>query len=276
MADQPSIFGNTPNTDTNPNPAGSNPAPAPQDDVATLLSAIKNERGEPKYSDLNTALRALQASQEFIPSLKSQYETEKAEAQRLREEVSRLRTIEETVAALSQRQPEAPGTPPAVGLTEGQIAELVNRTLTQKERETVQQTNIQTVVSSLQQSFGADAEKKYNAKAQELGMTMEEMNTLASKSPKAVLSMLGVSGQPAPKQTTFATQSSVNTSAFQPQPESYVGRNPNPTLIGATSQDLHQESQLAKKMVDELHAQGMSVYDLTDPKVYFKHFRNNK
>jgi hypothetical protein len=272
MSDQTSIFGSTPNTDTNPNPTGSNPVPAPQDDVATLLSAIKNERGEPKYKDLNTALQALQASQEFIPSLKTQYETEKAEAQRLREEVARLRTIEETVTALTQRQAEAPGTPPAVGLTEVQIAELVNRTLTQKEKETMQRSNINSVVSTLQQSFGADAEKKFYEKAQEMGMTMEEMNTLASRSPKAVLSMLGVSGQPAPKQTTFATQSSVNSSAFQPQQESYVGRNPRPTLIGATSQDLHMESQAANKMVEELHAKGMSVHDLSDPKVYFKHF----
>jgi len=26
-------------------------------------------------------------------------------------------------------------------------------------------------------------------------------------------------------------------------------------------------------MVDELHAKGMTVHDLTDPKVYFKHFQ---
>ena len=122
MSDQTSIFGNTPNTDTNPNPAGSNPATAPQDDVATMLQAIKNERGEPKYRDLSTALSALQASQEFIPTLKSQYETEKAEAQRLREDNARLKTIEETVAALTQNRQETPATPAAAGLTEGQIA----------------------------------------------------------------------------------------------------------------------------------------------------------
>lgn len=275
MADQPSIFGTTPNTDTNPNPTGSNPVnTSVPNDVDTMLGSIKNERGEPKYRDLQTALQALQASQEFIPTLKSQYETEKAEAQRLREEVARLRTIEETVTQLTnQREPASqPATP---GLTEEQIAELVNRTLSAKDVKASQDANLSTVVSSLQNAFGTDAEKKFYEKASELGMSVAEMNALAAKSPKAVLSMLGVTGQSAPQQNTSATQGSVNTSAFQPQTQSFVGRNSKPTLIGATSQDLQMESHAANQMVAELHAQGKSVYDLTDPKVYFKYFRNS-
>lgn len=275
MADQPSIFGNTPITDTNPNPAVSNTATTEvPNDVATILGSIKNERGEPKYKDLPTALQALQASQDYIPTLKTQYEAEKSEAQRLREEVARLKTIEETVAALTQRQ-EASATPAPVGLDEGQIAELVNRTLSAKEAKAQADANVLSVVSSLQNAFGTDAEKKFNEKAQEMGMSVAEMNTLAARSPKAVLSMLGVTGQSAQRQNTSVTQGTVNTSAFQPTPETFIGRNTKPTLIGATSQDLQMESVASKKMVDELHAQGKSVHDLTDPKVYFKHFRNN-
>jgi hypothetical protein len=275
MSDQTSIFGNTP-SDTNPNPTGGSNPPNTNvpDDVATILGSIKNERGEVKYKDLNTALQALQASQEFIPTLKSQYETEKAEAQRLREEVARLRTIEDTVAALTQRQAEQTGTPPATGRTDEEIAELVNRTLTQKEQKATAMANVQSVVSTLQQSFGADAEKKFYDKAQEMGMSVDEMNALAAKSPKAVLSMLGVTVQQAHKPNVSATNSSVNTSAFQPTQETFVGRNTKPTLVGATSQDLKMESQAANKMVEELHAQGMSVHDLTDPKLYAKYILN--
>lgn len=274
MADQPSIFGNPPDSGTSPNNAGSNPATTNvPNDVATILESIKNERGEPKYKDLNTALQALQASQEYIPTLKTQYETERLEAQRLREENARLKTIEETVEALTQRQTQN-GTPPPAGLDEGQIAELVNRTLSAKEAQAKSQANQLEVVSSLQHVFGADAEKKFNEKAQELGMSVQELNALSAKSPKAVLSMLGVTGQSAPKPNTSVTQGTVNTSAFQPNPETFIGRNTKPTLIGATSQDLQMESAASRKMVDELHAQGKSVHDLTDPKVYFKLFRN--
>jgi hypothetical protein len=276
MSDQTSIFGNTPNTDTNPNPAPhSNGANTNvPDDVATMLGNIKNERGEPKYRDLNTALQALQASQEYIPSLKTQYESEKAEAQRLREEVARLKTIEETVAALTQRQEQSASPQAQQGLSEEQIAELVNRTLSRKEQETLQASNLASVVSTLQQSFGADAEKKFYEKATELGMSQVEINALAAKNPKAVLSMLGVNGQQAHKPNPTATQSSFNSSAFQPNKETFVGRNSNPALVGATSQDLKSEADNSRKMVDELHAQGLSVYDLTDPKQYNKYFRN--
>lgn len=276
MSDQTSIF-NAPNQEaTPPNPpAGSNPAnvQAP-DPVATMLMSIKNENGEPKYKDLNTALQALQASQEYIPTLKAQLEAEKAEAQRLRVEAARLSTIEETVLALTQRQQEPPGTPP-VGLDEGKIAELVNRTLTAKEQQATSAANVQSVVSTLQSVFGTDAEKKFIEKAQEMGMSVQEMNTLAAKSPKAVLSMLGVTGQSAPKPNTSATQGTVNTSAFQPNPQTFVGRNTKSMMVGATTQDLQMESKAANQMVEELHAQGLSVHDLSDPKVYNKYFGKN-
>lgn len=274
MADQPSIFGTTQNPEATPQsqPAGSNPAPASQDNTfADLLGSIKNERGEPKYRDVKTALEALQHSQEFIPSLKAQADAAAAEAQRLREENQRLKTIEETVAALTSQQ-QAQGTPPAAGLDAEAIADLVNRTLTQKEQKALAEANAQSVVSSLQSAFGTDAEKKYIEKATEMGMSIQEMNALAARSPKAVLSMLGVTGQAAHKQQPTVTTSTVNTSAFQPQQETYVGRNSKSTLIGATSQDLLQESHASRKMVDELHAQGKSVHDLTDPKVYAKFF----
>ncbi len=51
-------------------------APQPSDNVfADQLASITNERGEPKYKDLPTALQALKHSQEYIPSLKQENET---------------------------------------------------------------------------------------------------------------------------------------------------------------------------------------------------------
>lgn len=272
MTDQ-SIF-NAANSEATPpaNQNQSNGSSAPNvDPIADLLGSIKNERGEQKYKDVQEALKGLQNSQEYIPTIKSQLTAAEQEKIRLQAEVDRLRTIEDTVAALtSQQQSQGIQQAPA-GMNEEQIAELVNRTLTRKEQENVQRSNLTTVVSTLQQSFGADAEKKYNEKAKELGMSVTELNTLAAKSPKAVLSMLGVTGQPA-KQDASASNGSVNTSAFQPKPETFVSRNQKSALIGATTEDLKIESANARGMVEELHAQGLSVHDLTDPKKYNQFF----
>lgn len=272
MADQPSIF--EPNTATQPNtPAGSNPAGAPNSgtEYADLLSTIKNERGEQKYASLAEALVGLKHAQEYIPSLKAEQAQKDAEIANLRATAERVQTLEESIAALtSQRNVDTTQGQPA--FDENKLADIVNRTLTKREEQAVQQSNLASVVSSLQQSFGADAEKKFYDKATEMGMSVVEMNTLAAKSPKAVLTMLGVN-QAAPRQNNNPTSSTVNTSAFTPNETSYVGRNPKQALVGATTEDVRESSARAKAMVEELHAKGMSVHDLTDPKVYAKYFK---
>jgi hypothetical protein len=273
MADQ-SIFGNE-QPATQPNtPVGSNPqnAPANQVDAATLLSSIKNERGEQKYSTVEAALEGLRNAQEFIPTLKQQTAEKDAEIERLRVQAERAAELERTLAELTSQREQQQATPPA-GINESQLADLVNRTLTQREQAALAQSNITTVTSTLQNVFGTDAEAKFYGKAQEMGMSVAEMNALAAKSPKAVLTMLGVT-QPVPNKgnTQVHTPGTVNTAAYTPQQETFVGRNPKPVIVGATTQDINESMQRAKKMVEELHAQGKEVHDLTNPKVYFKFF----
>lgn len=277
MSDQTSIFKGTNSEETPPNNQdGSNvPNTSTNQPYADLLMAIKNERGEPKYKSVEEALKGLQNAQQHIPNLKQELEQRDAELARLRVETEKIKTLEETLQALTSQQ-NTPASTNAPVFDETRIAELVDRTLTQAQQKQLAQANQQTVAAALTQTFGAEAEKKFNEKAAELGVSVQEMNALAAKSPKAVLTMLGVSQQAAPSQRSVSpTNSTVNTSAFQPQTTSFVGRNTKQALVGATTQDVMQETHNARKMVDELHAQGKSVHDLTDPKVYFKLFGNN-
>lgn len=275
MSDQTSIFnGNDSSvTQTQTNTDTSNVQNASTNaQYADLLNAIKNERGEPKYKSVEDALKANLHAQSFISTLQAEKAAVEAEAQRLREEAERVKTLEETLKALTTQQ-QAPAATTAPVIDESKIAELVNRTLTLKQQQELAKTNTEAVVNTLQQKFGTEAEKVFYGKAAELGMTVQEMNALAAKSPKAVLTMLGVTEQAAPSQRSVApTTSTVNTSGFQPQTTSFVGRNQKQALVGATTQDVMQETQNARKMVEELHSQGKSVHDLTDPKVYFKLF----
>lgn len=276
MADQPtSIFnGNDSSvTQTQTNTDTSNVQNASTNaQYADLLNAIKNERGEPKYKSVEDALKANLHAQSFISTLQAEKAAVEAEAQRLREEAERVKTLEETLKALTTQQ-QAPAATTAPVIDESKIAELVNRTLTQKQQQELAARNTETVVNTLQQKFGNEAEKLFYDKAKEMGMSVQEMNALAAKSPKAVLTMLGVTEQSAPSQRSVSpTTSTVNTSGFQPQTTSFVGRNQKQALVGATTQDVMQETQNARKMVEELHSQGKSVHDLTDPKVYFKLF----
>lgn len=252
----------------------SNVVTTPTDaEITNLLSGIKNERGEPKYKTLKDALVGLQNAQDRIPSLKQTLAERDQEIERLRKETERVANLEESVRKLTERTNDD-GTPPKA-LSAQEIADLVNQsldtTLTQREIVAQQKRNTQAVVETLQASFGADAEKKFYDKATELGMTVAEFNTLAAKSPKMVLNALGVterknvqSGSPA--------QGSINSQGFTPQADTFIGRNKTLTLVGATSQELAEESKRSNQMVEELHKQGKSVHDLTDPKVFFRTF----
>lgn len=275
MSDQ-TIFGTQnnqadPATQTN---QGSPAAPNTQQNAnpfADLLNGIRNESGSPKYGTVEDALKGAAHAQAFIDQLKREKAELQAERDRLAGVADKTTELERTVQELIQKSQERTQT--GETLTPEQIAELVTRTLTEKETHKSAQENLNTVVSTLQREFGADAEQKFYAKAQELGMTKAEINQLAASKPKAVLTMLGVSGQPAQKQGTTAPQSgSVNTAAFQPKQDSFVGRNKEIVSVGATASELQREAFRAKAMVEELHEQGMSVHDLSDPKIYNKLF----
>lgn len=268
MSDQTSIFNqSTPVENTNTQQVN------PNTNLTDLLSSIKNERGEQKYSSVEAALEGLRNAQEFIPTLKTELNTKEQELQRLRAESERIRALEASIEDLAnQRQSQQTNTQPV--FDEDRIAEVISRTLTRKEQEAVQSQNIASVVSTLQSVYNQDAEKRFYDKAQELGMTVPEMNALAARSPKAVLTMLGITQQSAPKQNTQSpVASTVNSSAFQQTQETYVGRNPKPIMVGATTSDIIEASRRAKAMAEELSSQGKSVWDLSDPKVYAKMFK---
>lgn len=270
-ADPQTIFGNSNPAGDPSNPGGAGTPPNVQTDPAiiTLLSEIKNERGEPKYKSLPDALNALKHSQEYIPQLTGQLSQKDAELIAARAEAARVVELEKTVLALTQKPEPPSGTPPQAGLTPEQIAELVTRTLSQKEQADLAKRNTALVADTLKANFGTEAEAKYNAKAAELGMSVAEFNSLAARSPAAVLQMLGAKTQATPASPTTPT---INTAGFQPHQETFIGRNTETTAIGATTEDMRREQHRAAKMVEELHAQGKTVSDLSNPKEFFKLF----
>lgn len=240
---------------------------------ADLLGSIKNERGEPKYKDVQTALEALRHSQEFIPQLKADKEKTEATVAALAAEVERLKTLEQTVSQLTQPQNQNQPTA-ASGMTEEMVASLLERSLTAREQQASQNANLQTVIAQMQQAFGADAEKTFYSKATEMGLSTEQVNRLAAQSPTAVLKLFGLEGKGVITTQQPSASGSINSAGLQPQVNSYIKRNDKTALIGATTADLQAERENSKKLVEELHNQGLSTYDLSDPKQYFKHFGN--
>lgn len=269
MADQANIFndGNTPSQ--NQNAGGTQQNVPNNDDLATLLGSIKNERGEPKYKSVQDALKALQHSQAYIPELKNNNQALETQLADMQNKLAKMDELERSLQELTTRQTSQSNTP--AGLTEQQVAELLDRQLTKKQQEDLHKQNIASVAQTVKQHFGDKAEEVFYGKAAEIGMTKEQFNVLAATNPKAVLKLVGVDGQAQPARQ--GSQPAFNTAAFQPKQDTKIVKNQKTALIGATTQDLREESANARQMVDELHQQGMSVHDLTDPKVFFKYFK---
>lgn len=276
MTTDQSIFKdqNQPSGDLTQNPPG-NQAPGnvqPDQALLTLLSEIKNERGEPKYKSLPDALNALKHSQEFIPQLNQQIEALKGELDTAKASSSKIAELESAVAALT-RQPNNEGTPPA--LSEEQIAEIVRSQMSAAQKRELDAKNQQSVAGELVKLVSGDvvkAKEQYASKAAELGMTEAELNSLAARSPKAVLLMFGIKESVITPPPNNPSHTGVNTTGLQPHQDTFIKRNDRSIMLGATGHEVVEEARKSGKLIEELESKGMSLDDLTNPKNFFKHF----
>lgn len=239
--------------------------PSPLND---LLKGIVNERGEPKYATVEEALKGAAHAQSHIrDQANSLRDREARDAQRDAE----LESLKAQVAKFTQpKQTEEP--PPAQkGLSEDEIGQMLERRLTAREQEVVAKTNQQQVVKAMQAAFGEQAQDVFYQKAQELGLDEAAINTLAARSPQAVLTMFGVKGAPANSGTMAPIQTRQNTQVEIPNGDtSFIGREKSVSRLGEGHERTIELMENAKKMVEELRAKGMSVDDLTNPKSFHK------
>lgn len=276
MSDQTtSIFGNEspPVTQVTNQAPSQSQTPSPSDPVADLLGQIRNERGEPKYKTVQDALNGLLHAQNHIQTLLNEKRQVSEELETLKPVATKVEELQKVVERLTQPQ-QPPITQPVTpqGLTEEQVAKLVETTLTRAEQERLAKQNLGSVVTAVKGVFGDKAEEVFYKKAEELGLDKASINALAARTPQAALRLLGID---ATSNSAPSTQtSSVNTTNFSHNQTSFIGRNTRKLEVGATHQEIQQEAVAARKMVEELNQKGMSIDDLTKPSNYFKYFSN--
>lgn len=205
-----------------------------QDGTADLLKTVLNERGEPKYTSVEEAFKGLSHAQQYIPQLKAELTTKEAEIQQLREELAKRSTLDEVVSRLTPTQQQQPQVTPSGGIDEQSVEALIASKLSAFEQQKAQQTNRDYVNAQLVSVYGDKAYEVVAAKAAELGLTPEEIGSMAATKPKAVLSWFTSSSQ---KPTQALTTSSVNTINLQQAPVQPVGRPEKSLLSGATMQE---------------------------------------
>lgn len=219
----------------------SNPS-STENPFADQLGSIRNEKGEPKYQDVNTALEALKHSQDYIPKLSQ-------EKQQLEEQLNELRAkleAKEKIQDVLKQTPQEPEEPPApTGLREDDIEKLLEAKLAQRESANRAQSNASRVNQELLSRFGANAQAEVQKKASELGLTASELGDMAQSKPEVVLALFGGGGNARP------TVSGNRLPNQTPQHEEL--RAPSKSLLaGASSKE---QSDFMSKIRDEVYRQ---------------------
>lgn len=76
-------------------------------------------------------------------------------------------------------------------VNEEDLKSLVEKALTEREKNNTVQQNLSQVDKELENSFGTEAEATVKKKAQELGMSMDRLREIASESPTAFFTLIG-------------------------------------------------------------------------------------
>lgn len=208
MSDQTSMFNddNKPTTPETPDTTTQNNGD-PFSGLNTILSSIKNENGEQKYKDVETALRALSASQQFIEQLKTEKSTTAQQLEEANRRLQEMGNIEDFVKKISppNTPQNTPATPKESTVSVDVVRQLLDQELTQRETARQAALNLEKVVDALAKEHGDNAAAYIKQRAQELSTTAQNLKELAMQNPTMALSLL----QKNSKQPNNPSQSSV-------------------------------------------------------------------
>lgn len=178
---------------------------------ADQLADIKNAQGAPKYGNVSDALMALKTTQEHIKTLETEnaeYRTNATSATQIQEMIEGLKNS--STNSDNEQTSQEP-------LDATMIKDTTLNTIKEYELQRTLKENRMSVGTSLSNKFGTTkAQEVYRDKARELGLTVADLDSLAAKSPHAVLAYFGSTTQ-GPSTQNVNNASSVNTSAFATQ-----------------------------------------------------------
>jgi len=177
--------------------------PSQQIDPNTLfanqLAAITSDDGRQKYADVNTALSSIPHAQSHIKSLENQLA-------QMQEELNKRQGMEQVLERIQATQDTNAEPPSANSIDAAQLSELVNSQLNQREQAQAAMANEVAFSDSMREKFGDKAIDVLGAKASELGISLDFMQSLAQKSPKAALKYFEDTPQPMAQPTTPSSQ----------------------------------------------------------------------
>ena len=202
-----------------------------------VLSDITNDKGEPKYKDVDTALAALKASQEHIAKLEAEAAEKDNELSTTREELAKIGSVDDFVKRLTEnnsapntstKEAEAPEFKPE------DVAKIVAEQLAEKEKTSTVQNNITKVNEALVGKYGEKAAEIVKQKAASVGSTPAKLQELAGENPALVLGLFDGVSLP---NSDPSTQGDVINN-LEPKNEEGLQKPEKSLMLGASNKDV--------------------------------------
>jgi hypothetical protein len=169
-----------------------------QETNQSYLEQLIRTKGE-NWKDPEVLAKGKLESDTYIQSLESQLNELRTDLskqdyaaqliQELRGKATDSSTVNPALSNSDNADTDVSGTP--TGLSEVDLKSLVEKTLKEKEQDSLLQQNRKFVEEVMTKQFGTEAQSMVNKRAKELGMSLEELQSLASKSPNAFMSLMG-------------------------------------------------------------------------------------
>jgi hypothetical protein len=149
-----------------------------------------------KFKSVEELAKGKLESDRFIEELKRQVAGQQEELKKRLYQEELLASLQAKAAAgnASEAGKETTSTTEVATKTppgEADIASLIEKTITERERKATATQNIAVVERQLSEAFGTEAQKVVKEKAEELGLSLARMQEIAAESPNAFLSLVG-------------------------------------------------------------------------------------
>jgi len=202
--------------------------PVIKDDDTTdqLLSKIVNEDGTPKYKTIEEVLKASVHAQDHIKSLESDNAA-------LKEKGNASDKLDELLEAVKQSKDSGQGDEDTSTMNPEDVLGIVKNYFDDTKAAEKRTGNIDVVAKVFKDRYGKDASEKLYGKADDLGFSRVEINSMIANNPNAALKVLGVEVKK-PIVDGITTPSSVSTNQFRDVSE----EKPTSVMNISSSKDL--------------------------------------
>ena len=200
-----------------------------------------------KYATLDEALKATEFAQNHIAKLETENE-------QLRQIEQRENAVADILAQIEANKTN--GNVAATGVDLSEVEKILDSKLDAREQQSVMTSNIKSVDAKMKSMFGDKAKDEMIAKGRELGLSIEQMQNTASKSPNAFMAWFGGKGVAG----NVSLKSDVNTQRLEETPVIKQGTYNYYRQLFKEKPHLRADSKINAEMHENAAKQGEAFY----------------